>query len=147
MNPKPFLQLIFGGFGGGNATADAGLLIFRVYLGLAMALGHGFGKMPPSPQLVTGVEVLGFPAPLFFAWAAGLSEFLGGLLLAAGLLTRPAAFFMAITMLTAAGLVHAADPFTRKELALAYLCGALLFVLAGSGRFGLDALVRRALKG
>lgn len=135
--------LFFGGFGGANATVDLGLLILRVYLGIAMALGHGYGKLPPSERFVTGVAEMGFPAPGFFAWAAGLSEFAGGILLAAGLLTRPSALMVAITMGVAGFIRHSADPFKDKELAFLYLCGSLVFVLAGSGRFGLDRLLNR----
>lgn len=135
-------SILFGGFGGASATVDLGLLISRVYLGLAMSLGHGFGKMPPAQGFVDGVAGLGFPFPTFFAWAAALSEFAGGLLLAAGLLTRPSAAMMAITMGVAGLLFHADDPWKVKELAFCYMSGSLLFVLAGSGRFGLDHWVR-----
>jgi putative oxidoreductase len=45
-------------------------------------------------------------------------------------------------MLAAAFLRHAADPFARKELALLYGFVALMFLLIGSGRYGIDALLR-----
>lgn len=134
-------------FGGGGGATDLGLLLVRVFFGLAMAFGHGLGKLPPSERFVSGVLEMGFPAPLFFAWAAGLAEFAGGLLLAAGLLTRPSALFIAVTMAVAGFVRHAPDPFKAKELAFAYLFLALLFLLAGSGRFGLDALLRRRFSG
>lgn len=127
----------------GSPLADLALVPLRVYAGLALALAHGLGKLPVSEQFVSGVAELGFPAPLFFAWAAALAEFAGGLLLAAGLLTRPAAFFILCTMLTAAFRAHAADPFQVKEMALLYAAVALLFLLRGAGRYSLDALFRR----
>jgi putative oxidoreductase len=135
--------ILFGGDGGGSRVADAGLLLVRLFAGLALAFAHGAGKMPPSERFAAGVAELGFPAPEVFAWAAGLSEFLGGLLLAIGLLTRPAALAIAFTMGVAAFGRHAADPFADKEKALLFLAVALMFLLVGSGRYGLDRLIYR----
>jgi putative oxidoreductase len=55
---------------------------------------------------------------------------------------------LAVTLGVAEFLRHGADPlFSRegpsKELALVYLAAAVAFLLAGSGRFGVDALLRR----
>jgi len=133
-----------------SIPADLGFSILRVAIGLMMAFGHGLGKVPPAEGFVKAVGSLGFPLPEAFAWAAGLSELVGGLLIAAGLFTRPASLFLAVTMSVAAFLRHGADPlFSRegpsKELALVYLAAAIAFLLAGSGRFGIDALLRRRL--
>lgn len=136
-------DLLVGGAGGASRTSDAGLLVLRVFAGLALALAHGMGKLPPSERFVGTVAGMGFPAPLVFAWAAGASEFLGGLLVALGLLTRPAAAFALATMLVAAVLRHAGDPFLEREKALLFAAAMLLFVLAGAGRYSLDALVAR----
>ncbi|HLT48433.1 MAG TPA: DoxX family protein [Rubricoccaceae bacterium] len=135
--------ILFGGDGGGSAVADAGLLLLRLFAGLALAFAHGVNKMPPSEGFVTSVGELGYPAPGFFAWAAGFSEFLGGLLLALGLLTRPASLFIAVVMATAAFGRHADDPFSVKEKPLLFLAVVLMFLLAGSGRYGLDRLIYR----
>ena len=134
--------VLIGGEGGASARADAGLLVLRVFVGLGLALGHGMGKMPPSERFIGGVAGMGFPAPALFGWAAGLAEFAGGLLLALGLLTRPSAFFILPTMLVAAFL-REGPSFGDKEKALLYAAAAVLFVLAGAGRYSLDALIRR----
>lgn len=122
---------------------DFALLLLRVFVGLTMAFAHGLGKMPPPEQMISGLESMGFPAPLFFAWCAGLAEFLGGIFLALGLLTRPAAFFMMFTMGVAAFVAHAADPFNVKEMALLYMMIALFFVLFGAGRYSVDGFIFR----
>ena len=122
---------------------DLGLLIFRVFLGLAMALAHGLGKLPPSEKLIEGVTAMGFPLPLVFAWAASLTEFLGGILIAVGLFTRHCSFLMAITMAVAGFIVHGSDPFGSKELALFYLAGSVLLMFTGAGAFSLDKLIRK----
>ena len=49
---------------------------------------------------------------------------------------------MGFTMLVAGFGVHAADPFARKEMALLYLAIAVMFLLVGSGKYGVDAWIR-----
>ena len=66
--------------------ADAGLLLLRVFAGLSLAGAHGWSKVTNPSGIIKGAGDLGFPAPALFGWAAALSEFLGGLLLAIGLL-------------------------------------------------------------
>lgn len=136
-------EFLVGGAGGGSATADAGLLFVRVFTGLSLLLAHGMAKLPPPARFVAGVEEMGFALPLLFAWAAALSESVGGLLLAIGLLTRPAALFLLTTMFVAAFVRNAGAPFGDRELALVYGAVALLFLLAGSGRYSPDAQLRR----
>jgi putative oxidoreductase len=119
-------------------TTGLGLLALRLFAGLAIAFGHGVGKLPPTEGFVEATANVGFPLPVVFAWAAGLSEFLGGLLVALGLMTRPASLFLLITMLVAAFGAHGGEPFGDKEMALLYGAVFLCTLLAGSGRFGLD---------
>ena len=78
---------------------------------------------------------------------AAIAEFVGGLLLAAGLLTRPAATLIGVTMLVAVTTAHRSDPFfgggKSKEMALLYLTFALIFLFTGPGRFSVDRLIAR----
>jgi putative oxidoreductase len=145
-------HLLVGGPGGASPLADFGLLILRLGVGLLIALGHGRFKFPPPERFVEGVGRMGFPAPTAFAWMAAFAEFGGGLLLALGLLTRPAAFLVASTMAVAALVTHGGDPLfmqsaargdPSKEPALLYLAPALALLFTGSGRFGVDALFWR----
>lgn len=117
---------------------DLALLVLRVGFGTALAFGHGLGKLSAPAAFVQGLVKRGFPAPAFFGWAALLSEFVGGLLLSLGLLTRPAATLVLITMAVAAFDIHAGAPFAKRELALAYASVALALLLAGPGRYSLD---------
>jgi putative oxidoreductase len=93
--------------------------------------------------LINRAGELGFPMPIVFAWAAGLSEFLGGIFLAIGLLTRISSFFIACTMLVALLGVHAADPFNKQELAFMYLFVAFAFLLKGAGDWSVDSFLRK----
>lgn len=142
------LSTLAGGDEPKSILADLGFSALRIAVGLMMAFGHGLAKVPPAEKFVEAVGSLGFPMPAVFAWAAGLSELVGGLLIAAGLFTRPAALFLVATMGVAAFMQHGADPlFSRegpsKEMALLYLAAASAFLLAGAGRFAVDALLRR----
>lgn len=124
-------------------SPNFGILVFRVFIGLAMAFAHGLGKLPPPQMLIDGVQSMGFPLPVVFAWAAALSEFVGALLIAVGLFTRYAAGFLAFTMGVAAFVVHAQDAFDKKEMALLYLAACVLIMFVGAGRFSLDRIIRK----
>lgn len=136
-------HLLFGGAVSGPLLSQLGLAVVRVVAGLSMAFGHGLGKLPPPSGFVKLVADLGLPAPGLLAWAAGMSEFVGGLLLAVGLMTRPAAAAIACTMAVAVFGSHAGDPFSKIELAALYGAVAIGFACTGSGRFGLDRVVNK----
>lgn len=141
-SPMNIRDFLVGGAGAGSKLADAGLALLRIFAGLAMAFAHGINKVPPSEGFTGLVESLGFPAPGLFAWLAGISEFFGGLLMAAGLLTRPAALMVLGTMFVAAFISHAGDPFGEREMALLFMFSALFFTMAGGGRYSIDAFLR-----
>ncbi|MEL6615817.1 MAG: DoxX family protein [Bacteroidota bacterium] len=124
-------------------STDIGLLVLRVSTGFAMAIAHGWGKIPPSEGFIAKTGDLGFPLPEVFAWAAGLSEFAGGLLIALGLLTRPAAAALLFTMGVAFFGAHAGDPFGDREMAFLYGMISLALMATGAGRYSLDALLGR----
>lgn len=127
-------------------TTDISLALFRVFAGLSLAFAHGIKKIPPSDGFIEHTGDLGFPLPEFFAYAAGVSEFAGALLLALGLFTRPAAFFVAMTMFVAGFINHAGDPFGNAEKAYLYFAIAVIYLIIGSGKFSLDSLARKKLK-
>lgn len=122
---------------------DAGLLLLRLWFGLGLAFAHGWPKLVKLDAFVAGVAKRGFPIPEVLGPLAMASELLGGLLMALGFLTRPATAAVLFTMLTAAFKVHAADPFAKKELALAYAFAALVVLIAGPGRYSLDSRLFR----
>jgi putative oxidoreductase len=138
-------KLLFSGIEN-SITTDLSLALFRIFAGLSLALAHGIKKVPPSEGFIEHTGDLGFPLQEFFAYAAGLSEFAGALLLVIGLFTRPAAFFVAITLFVAGFINHANDPFGTAEKAYLYFAIAMLYLILGSGRFSVDSWIRRRLK-
>ena len=152
MNPK-IKTLLFGGSGACNALGDLALAIVRVSIGLLLAFGHGKSKLfhdgpfGPPEQLIKGTAALGFPAPTFFAWCAALAEFVGAILLALGLFTRPVAAILVFNMAVAAFGVHLHDPIVAqggrsKEMALLYFLPFFLFMFTGAGHFSADGMIR-----
>ena len=137
-------KLLFGSIENSNST-DFVLALFRVFVGLSLMLAHGAGKIPVSDGFIEHTAKLGFPIPVFFAWAAALSEYVGAFFLAIGLFTRPASLLIALTMFTAAFISHMGDPFGTVEKAYLFLAISLVFVVLGSGRFGVDSFIRRKL--
>lgn len=135
-------DLFFGSTSMTSSVADIGRLLLRLTIGLSLALAHGVGKLPPSEGFVGMVSGMGFPAPLFFAWLAALAEFVGGLLLAVGLLTRPAALLVVGNFVVIYFVALAGEGFLDREKELLFLAGALFFMLAGAGRYSIDALIK-----
>jgi putative oxidoreductase len=136
-------QILFGGESGLSFIGNAGIALLRIFAGVALMLGHGIGKLPPSDQFIERTGALGFPVPVVFAWAAAFSEFLGGAFLALGFLTRVSSFFIICVMLTALIGVHWNDPFDRQEKAFLFLFIALAFLLKGASDWSIDAFLRR----
>lgn len=137
-----FRDVLFGGSFEARPLADMGLALLRLFTGSALAFGHGLGKVQDPSKIISATEKIGFPLPTLFGYAATGAEFFGGLLLALGLLTRPAAFLVVCVMATAYFGVHRGDPFKAQELVLFYGFAALAFLLAGGGRYSFDALIR-----
>ena len=127
-----------------------GIFLLRVVLGSIMA-AHGaqklfgwFGGGGPRGT-AGGFAQLRFRAPLWMALAAGLAEFGGGLLIAAGLLTPLAALAIAVVMLNAIATVHWRNGFFNSaggyEFNLLVLAVAVAIAATGPARFSLDNLI------
>jgi putative oxidoreductase len=123
-------------------SADAGLLVLRLWLGLSLLLLHGRVKLLGFAELSHK-----FPDPLGVGSTTSLilavfAEVLCSALLVMGLVTRFAAFNTAFTMGVAFFLVHktslAMGP-GSGELAFIYLAGFVTLLIAGPGRFSMDA--------
>lgn len=139
-----YQQFLFGGGGGATRLADAGLLLLRLFAGLALAFGHGINKIPPSPGFVGLIGGFGLPLPEVLAWLSAFAEFGGGLLLALGLFTRPATALIGINFVVALIFAHIlpGDDYREMALALFFFFTAWCFLLAGAGRYSVDGFIR-----
>ena len=130
---------------GAGSDANVGLLILRVFIGGAL-LTHGWGKMFGGLGGFTqGVAGMGIPAPHVMAFLAAFAESFGAILLAIGLLTRPAAFLIVVNMAVAICVAHKGAAFSVQEAAWLYFVPALFFLLKGAGKWSLDWLVSKKL--
>jgi uncharacterized membrane protein YphA (DoxX/SURF4 family) len=87
-------------------------------------------------------EELHFPLPVFMAILAKGSEFIGGILLAAGLFTRVSASFIAFTMLVATLTANLGADFNIDGgFTISYFLFALIFIVWGGGKFSADYLL------
>lgn len=137
-----------------RSPAHWGPLVLRLPLGIIFA-AHGaqklFGWFGGYGLEGTGqfMASIGLQPGLLMAALAGSAEFFGGLALISGLLVRPAAVVLAVTMVVAIFSVHAANGLFMSnngyEFALALLAGTVSLVLSGSGRLGLDGAIAQRL--
>jgi putative oxidoreductase len=126
------------------------LLLVRLYWGWQFAQ-TGWGKLHRLSQVGDFFASLGIPAPHIMAPAIALLEFVGGILLIAGLATRLTGLLLACNMLTAyitadrdalwsilrdPGKFYIADPFT-------FMFASLIVLVFGAGYFSLDYLISR----
>jgi len=95
------------------------------------------------------MESIGLAPGIPLTLMAGGAEFFGGLALILGLLTRPAAFVLAITMLVAIFSVHFANGLFMSnngyEFALSLLAISVALTFSGAGRFAIDNWLAKKL--
>lgn len=128
-----------------DVAVPASYLIMRACLGLMLVV-HGTDKLFGDGVLHTaqGLTKHGWPAPLVWAWAACLIEFFGGLMLAAGLLTRIVAAAIAIEMAIISFTILApAWDWALHGMEYTFMAGVFAFAMAlrGGGPYSIDRLI------
>jgi putative oxidoreductase len=119
-----------------------GITILRVVIGIVFTV-HGVHKLfiDHFAAVARNFAGLGIPLPDTSAVVVTLLEFLGGLLLIAGLFTRWAALLLAIEMLVAIVAVHLRSGFFMPrgfEYPLTLLAATIALALSGPGKAALD---------
>ncbi|MBO2009978.1 DoxX family protein [Hymenobacter negativus] len=122
---------------------DFALLVFRLLAGFALFRVHGLDKLLHFQH-----EAATIPDPFglggqFNAAFAVFSDVVCALLVMLGLLARPAALGVLSTTLVGLLVVHLHDSWDLKDAPLTYATMFLLVLLAGPGRFSLDAQLAR----
>jgi putative oxidoreductase len=115
---------------------DLTALLLRLAFG-GMMLPHGVKKLDLLQNGLADVRFadpigLGAPTTLVFTL---IIELLLPVLVMAGVKVRITTVPLMVTMLIAAFVVHAADPFAKKEPALLFFSGYLAIWLLGAGKY------------
>jgi putative oxidoreductase len=129
-----------------------GLTVLRIVAGITFA-AHGAQKLfgwfggYGLAGVAQWMESIGLAPGYLMALLAGGAEFFGGLALIVGLLARPAAAVLAVTMLVAIVTVHLSNGFFMSnngyEFALALLAISLAVMIEGAGKLSLDQRIAR----
>ncbi|WP_327438321.1 DoxX family protein [Pseudomonas donghuensis] len=132
------------------SRASWGLSIIRILVGIIF-MAHGaqklFGLFGGGGLAGTAqfMESLGLAPGLLMALLSGGAEFFGGLALVIGLLVRPAALALTVTLIVAIFSVHIGNGLFMAnngyEFALALMAGTLAVLVEGAGRGSLDRLI------
>lgn len=101
-------------------------------------MAHGTQKLFGFPAPPEG----GLPPAFSLFWIGAVMEFVGGLLILVGLLTRPVAFLLAGEMAVAYWMFHAPQNFypalNGGDAAILYCFVFLLLVFTGPGAWSID---------
>jgi len=125
-----------------GSTQACGLTILRITVGIVF-LVHGYQKLfHMGFHGVAGMfGHIGIPLPMVSAVVVTLVEFVGGILLIAGVGTRVAAALLAVDMTVAILAVHLKHGFGAQnggfEYPLTLLAATLCLALAGGGMLSL----------
>ncbi|MFK8330769.1 DoxX family protein [Pseudomonas sp. BJa5] len=135
------------------SRASWGLSVIRIIVGIIF-MAHGaqklFGLFGGGGLAGTAqfMESLGLAPGLLMALLSGGAEFFGGLALVVGLLVRPAALALTVTLIVAIFSAHIGNGLFMAnngyEFALALLGGTVALMIEGAGRLSLDGLLVRA---
>ena len=122
-----------------------GPLLFRLFLGAVLVWGTQDNVLHAERMLEFRdfLAANGFPAPLASAYLSAYAQFICGILIVLGLLTRWAALVMIINFVVALLKVHLSLPFSATIAPLAMLLGALLLLFEGGGRWSVDEALAR----
>lgn len=131
-----------------DGSLKDGKLSHVAFMGLRAAIGvifiaHGISKLT-NPGFGGFLAKLGLPPEL--ALLVGLAEFIPGIMLIAGVLTRISASIISIIMVGAIFHVKGAANLTGEgayELDLILLASALVIIVAGPGKISIAHLVKK----
>ncbi len=127
-----------------SALGESAETILRVAAGLLLVT-HGYGKIL-NPFGASGmVESLGFYPGAFWSPLLSATEFFGGILIAIGLFTRPAAFAAMIVLAVTVyfhGIVQA-EGLMGAEKSILWALIMFYFVIRGANSHSVDAKLGR----
>ena len=125
-----------------DGGVDIGIFILRVFSGFLMFQNHGLSKITSGTARWEKLghaftDMIGIDSfHVFFGFMASLAESLGAILISIGLFTRVSSFLLFFTMMIASLKHFFKGDFS--ELAFVYAVICIVFIISGSGKYGLD---------
>lgn len=127
------------------------ILLIRLVVGISMVY-HSWGKVMPADGLVHAYRqhtllssfehfndfVVTLHLPRWLGYLSTVTEFLGGVCLVLGLLTRLWGLMICGNMLVALAFVNVRHGYAGSEYSLALVVMAFLLLTAGGGAWSLD---------
>jgi putative oxidoreductase len=121
-------------------SLDMAALLLRLIFG-GLFIYHGWGKIEGYNTILPQFpDIIGIGAKLSYNLVI-FAEFVCGILVVLGLLTRLAVIPILITMIVAYFKAHAGAAFAVRELAFLFLLLTLVILLLGPGRYSVDRLL------
>lgn len=133
-------NLLFKDFENGK---DIALLLVRVVFAFVLLYGHGFEKLGVmfSGQEPQFFDPIGIGANTSY-YLAAFAEGICAILILLGAFTRVAAFALIINFLVIL-YVHSGDGFGMLEMRFMYLFAFVALLIAGAGKFSVDAILAK----
>ena len=133
MLPFPQLQRL-------QIFEDLSLLLLRVSVGGFLVWGVSDNLFHPADmqEFVSFLTANGFYAPVAMAWTTVCAQFVCGLLLIVGAMTRLAGWVMVFNFAVALVMVHLGDDFRGMFPVLTLILINLHFAIRGAGSYALD---------
>lgn len=124
---------------------DLAPLLLRLFVGFVLVYGTQDNVFNNAKMLEFRdfLASNGFPYPLASAYLSAYTQFVTGILLLFGFLTRSASAIVVVNFVVALLMVHLRLPFAANIAPLAMLVGGLFFVLYGAPKYSLDAVLSR----
>jgi len=131
-----------------DTRSSIALLVTRLAFGGMMLFGHGISKLGIPDKVISN-----WPKPFYISflseeaayWLTIIAEIGFAGLIILGFATRLSATILCILMATAAFIINAEAAFfykpgieASKELAVLYLVGYFIILIAGAGKFSID---------
>ena len=121
-----------------NNLQPLGALIMRLALGASMTV-HGYQKVIPHGALHHHVHyIVSLGLPYWLGYVSAYTEFIGGILLIIGLLTRLTAALIVINLLVAFFWVGILQGFGFYNYILTLVALGLMLTFYGAGALALD---------
>ncbi len=122
---------------------DIALLVARIVVGSFFIFVHGLPKLMGGPQrwerVGSALSNLGIDVwPQFFGFAAGLTEFIGGILIVIGFWFRPATLMISVVLLVAVIQKVTGEGWFAAAHPAEVLMLMIVFAFVGAGKYSME---------